>query len=194
VTVAGLVLAAGAGRRFGRPKALVELDGERLVDRAVRVLAEAGITGRYVVQGAADLTGLSGAEVVDNPDWAEGMGSSLRVGLAAMPAVVTAVLVVPVDQPGLTPAAVRRVVDAAGADLRSALVVGTYAGRAGHPVLLGRDHWPDVAAAAVGDVGARPVLAALAERVVRVECADIGDGHDVDVPGDLERPRSDAGS
>ncbi|MDQ1599841.1 MAG: hypothetical protein QOD68_1315, partial [Actinomycetota bacterium] len=183
-----LVLAAGAGRRFGGPKALVELDGERLVDRAVRVLGEGGVTSRYVVQGAADLTGLSGAELVDNPDWAEGMGSSLRVGLAAMPAVVAAVLVVPVDQPGLTPAAVRRVIDAAGDDLRSALVVATYADRAGHPVLLGRDHWPDVAAEAVGDVGARPVLAARANLVVRVECADIGDGHDVDVPSDLERP------
>ena len=189
MTVVGLVLAAGAGRRFGGPKALVELAGERLVDRAVRVLAEGGLKSRYVVQGAADLTGLPGAEVVDNPDWAEGMGSSLRVGLAAMPAAVAAVLVVPVDQPGLTPAAVRRVVDAAGEDLRSALVVGTYAGRAGHPVLLGRDHWVDVAAAAVGDVGARPVLAALADLVVRVECADIGDGHDIDVPADLEALR-----
>ena len=187
MTVAGLVLAAGAGRRFGGPKALVELDGERLVNRAVRVLGEGGLTSRYVVQGAADLTGLAGAKVVDNPDWAEGMGSSLRVGLAAMPAAVAAVLVVPVDQPGLTPAAVRRVADAAGEDLNSALVVGTYAGRAGHPVLLGRDHWAAVTAAAVGDVGARPVLAALADLVVRVECADIGDGHDVDVPADLPR-------
>ncbi len=187
MTVAGLVLAAGAGRRFGGPKALVELDGERLVDRAVRVLGEGGVTSRYVVQGAADLTGLSGAEVVDNPGWAEGMGSSLRVGLAAMPAGVAAVLVVPVDQPGLTPAAVRRVVDAAGEGLRSALVVGTYLGRPGHPVLLGRDHWGDVAAAAVGDVGARPVLAALAHVVVRVECSDVGDGHDIDVAADLPR-------
>jgi nicotine blue oxidoreductase len=82
---------------------------------------------------------------------------------------------------------VRRVVDAAGEDLHAALVVGTYAGRAGHPVLLGRDHWAAVTAAAVGDVGARPVLAALADLVVRVECADIGDGHDVDVPADLPR-------
>jgi len=85
VTVAGLVLAAGAGRRFGGPKALVELDGERLVNRAVRVLGEGGLTTRYVVQGAADLTGLSGAEVVDNPDWAEGVGLSL---LASLPVVL----------------------------------------------------------------------------------------------------------
>ena len=194
MTVAGLVLAAGAGRRFGGPKALVEVDGERLVDRAVRVLGEGGVASQYVVQGAADLTGLAGAEVVNNPDWAEGMGSSLRVGLAAMPADVAAVLVVPVDQPGLAPAAVRRVVGAAGDDLRSALVVATYAGRNGHPVLLGRDHWDAIAAQAVGDIGARPVLAARAGLVVRVECADIGDGYDIDVPGDLDRPRSDAGS
>ena len=84
VTIAGIVLAAGAGRRFGGPKALVEVDGERLVDRAVRVLREAGVTSTYVVQGAAPLT-VAGAEVVDNPDWGAGMGSSLRAGLAALP-------------------------------------------------------------------------------------------------------------
>jgi nicotine blue oxidoreductase len=111
-----------------------------------------------------------------------------------MPATVTAVLVVPVDQPGLTPAAVRRVVEAAGEDLRSALVLATYAGRPGHPVLLGRDHWAEVAAGALGDVGARPLLAARAGLVVQVDCSDIGDGHDVDVPADLEPPRSDTGS
>lgn len=184
MTVAGLVLAAGAGRRFGGPKALVELDGERLVDRAVRVLREGGVTSRYVVHGAADLSGLSGAQLVGNPDWTEGMGSSLRAGLAAMPATVTAVLVVPVDQPGLTPAAVRRVVEAAGEDLPSALVVATYAGRPGHPVLLGRDHWAGVVSTAEGDRGARTYLAA--HEPVACECGDLATGRDLDRPEDLE--------
>ena len=185
MTVAGLVLAAGAGRRFGGPKALVELDGERLVDRAVRVLGEGGVTSRYVVQGAADLTGLTGAEVVDNPDWAEGMGSSLRVGLAAMPAAVAAVLVVPVDQPGLTAVALARVLAAAEGDPQEALVVATYAGRRGHPVLLGRRHWPGVATTAVGDSGARAFLRTRTD-VAEVECADVASGLDIDEPADLE--------
>ena len=185
MTVAGLVLAAGAGRRFGGPKALVELDGERLVNRAVRVLGEGGLTTRYVVQGAADLTGLPGAEVVDNPDWNEGMGSSLRVGLAAMPAAVAAVLVIPVDQPGLTTVALGRVLTAADGDLQEALAVATYAGRRGHPVLLGRRHWAEAASTAVGDTGARAFLGTRTD-VVEVECADVANGLDVDEPADLE--------
>ena len=105
MTVAGLVLAAGEGRRFGGPKALVEIDGERLVDRAVRVLREAGLATAYVVQGAAPLT-VPGAQVVDNAGWAEGLGSSLRAGLSALAPDVSAVVVLVVDQPGLTAAAV----------------------------------------------------------------------------------------
>ena len=186
--VVGLVLAAGAGRRFGGPKALVLLGGERLVDRAVRVLGDGGVTDVVVVAGAAPLE-VVGATVVDNPDWDSGMGSSLRVGLAAVAfahPLSPAVLVVPVDQPGLTPDAVRRVVGAATLPVELALVCASYAGRQGHPVLLGREHWSDIVAGAHGDVGARPVFVARADIVVRVECADIADGADVDEPADLQ--------
>jgi CTP:molybdopterin cytidylyltransferase MocA len=189
VTVAALVLAAGAGSRYGAPKALVELDGERLVDRAIRVLRQGGIILTYVVQGAAVLTDLSGAEVVDNPDWPSGMGSSLRAGISALPAAVQAVVVVPVDQPGLTAAALGRVLAAAQGDRQQALVVATYAGRRGHPVLLGRRHWAGVAGAAVGDTGARAYLATRPD-VVEVECADVASGVDVDEPADLDRFRT----
>jgi nicotine blue oxidoreductase len=185
VTVAGLVLAAGEGRRFGGPKALVLLDGERLVDRAVRTLREAGLGTAYVVQGAAPLT-VPGAEVVDNPGWAEGMGSSLRAGLTAVASDVTAVVVLLVDQPGLTPAAVRRVVDAAGPSPEDAVVVASYDGRRGHPVLLGRRHWTEACASAVGDVGARDFLAARSADVVEVACDDVASGEDIDEPADLE--------
>jgi CTP:molybdopterin cytidylyltransferase MocA len=189
VTVAALVLAAGAGSRYGAPKALVELDGERLVDRAIRVLRQGGIIPTYVVQGAAVLTDLSGAEVVDNPDWPSGMGSSLRAGISALPAAVQAVVVVPVDQPGLTAAALGRVLAAAQGHRQQALVVATYAGRRGHPVLLGRRHWAGVAGAAVGDTGARAYLATRPD-VVEVECADVASGVDVDEPADLDRFRT----
>lgn len=187
MTVAGLVLAAGAGRRFGAPKALVELDGERLVDRAVRVLREGGITATYVVQGAAVLD-VAEAEVLENPDWSDGMGSSLRVGLRALPSDVHAVVVAPVDQPGLTAAAIGRVLVAAVGDLQQALVVATYAGRRGHPVLLGRRHWAGVAGTAVGEMGARDYLGTRSD-VVEVECGDVASGIDVDEPQDLDRFR-----
>ena len=194
LVVVGLVLAAGAGRRFGGPKAVVELEGERLVDRAVRVLAEAGVATTYVVSGAVDLV-VPGATVVPNPDWAEGMGSSLRAGLAAVSlGGAQALVVLPVDQPGVSPAAVRRVMAAgSGTDVRvagglaAAVVVATYAGRGGHPVLLGAEHWDAAAALAVGDVGARVFLQSRPELVTRVECSDVADGGDVDVPEDLAR-------
>jgi CTP:molybdopterin cytidylyltransferase MocA len=188
VTVAGLVLAAGEGRRFGGPKALAEVDGERLVDRAVRVLHEAGIPTTYVVQGAAPLT-VPGAQVVDNPGWVEGMGASLRAGLAALGPDVGAAVVLLVDQPGLTAAAVRRVVDTAGPSPETAVVVATYDGRRGHPVLLGRQHWPAVAEVAVGDRGARDFLVSRADGVVELECGDVAAADDVDTPADLDRLR-----
>jgi nicotine blue oxidoreductase len=188
VTVAGLVLAAGAGRRFGGPKALAEIGWERLVDRAVRVLHEAGISSTYVVQGAVPLT-VPGADVVDNPDWADGMGSSLRAGLAGLPSDVVAAVVLLVDQPGLTPDAVRRVVAAAGPVLELAVAVATYDGSRGHPVLLGRQHWPAVAETAVGDRGARDFLARHGDAVVEVACGDVAVPDDVDTPADLDRLR-----
>lgn len=177
--IAGLVLAAGRGSRLGRPKATLRIGGERLVDRAVRVLHEGGMAAVTVVAGAAPLDGVD-ATVVDNPDWATGMGSSLRVGLAAMPDDVDAVVVLLVDMPRVGSEAVRRLAEACrdGADL----AVATYGGTPGHPVLLGRGHWAGVAESAVGDVGARPYLRR--HRVTEVPCDDAGEPVDVDTPDD----------
>jgi CTP:molybdopterin cytidylyltransferase MocA len=183
VTVAGLVLAAGEGRRFGGPKALVELGGERLVDRAVRVLRDGGCEQVFVVAGAAALD-VPDAFVVDNTQWTKGMGSSLRTGLAALPAGVDAAVVVLVDTPWIRAEAVRLLiaVHGRGADL----AVATYAGERGHPVLVGRRHWLGVAETAIGEVGAREYLANHPD-VVEVDCTGTGDPGDVDDPADLER-------
>jgi nicotine blue oxidoreductase len=185
-TTAGLLLAAGAGRRYGMPKALVEHDGRLLVERGLAALAAGGCEPLVVVLGAAADrvragADLAGARVVVNPDWADGMGSSLRVGLAALAGTAAgAVAVLLVDTPGITADAVRRVLGRTGPD---ALVVAGYHGGAGHPVLLGRDHWDGVAALAVGDVGARPYLRSRQAQVVTVPCDDIADGTDLDRPG-----------
>lgn len=185
--VAGLVLAAGAGTRFGMAKALARLDGRSFVEIAVAALADAGCGPVLVVLGArADEvrtgTVLTETTVLVNPDWASGMSSSLRVGLAAVPAGVDAVLVSTVDTPWVGAAAVRRIVALAGP---AALARASYHGRPGHPVLIGREHWAGVAAAATGDVGARDYLSA--HGAVVVPCEDIADGTDVDRPADLER-------
>ncbi len=182
--IGGLVLAAGAGRRLGGPKALLESGGERWVDRAARVLREGGADPVVVVLGAAE-TEVPGADtVVLNPLWTEGMGSSLRVGLDAEPfAGCSAVVVLLVDQPGVQPEAVRRLLAAhlAGAGL----AVATYAGERGHPVLLGRDHWAGAAQLAVGDVGARSYLAEHSAEVRAVPCDGVSDGDDIDTPDQL---------
>jgi CTP:molybdopterin cytidylyltransferase MocA len=183
--VAGLVLAAGGGRRYGGPKALVRFRGRLLVERAAGLLRSGGCDPVLVVLGAAAdevvaTADLTGTTVVHNPDWAGGMGSSLRAGLAALPAAAGAVVVTLVDTPGLGPESVRRLI-AAGGDAAQA----TYGARPGHPVLLARTVLPEVAAAATGDRGAGPWLAAHPERVRLVPCDGTGDPRDVDVPDDL---------
>lgn len=181
---AGLVLAGGEGRRFGGPKALVVHEGERLVDRAVRVLRDAGCEPIVVVAGAAPLE-VDGALVVDNPQWASGMGSSLRAGLASMPPQARAVVVLLVDTLEVSAEAVRRV----GACVASGaqVAVATYDGERGHPVVIARAQWPEVARLATGDEGARPFMRANPELVVQVPCDGWGSPLDIDTPEDLQR-------
>lgn len=173
---AGLVLAAGAGRRFGGPKAPYLLDGARLVDRAVDLLRSAGCEPVVVVLGAW-VGDVPGATVVVNEGWSEGMGSSLRAGLAALgPLPVDRAVVTLVDLVGLTPEAVARVM-ATDSDLAAA----TYEGDRGHPVVLGRSHWPGVAASAVGDRGARDYLDEHLDALILVEVGDVASPADLDV-------------
>jgi nicotine blue oxidoreductase len=186
VSVAGVLLAAGGGRRFGMPKALVEHRGRLLVEHAASVLRDGGCVPVVVVLGAQSdevrsRASLGDAVLVDNPDWATGMGSSLRAGLAALAdSDVTAAVVVPVDTPGLTAAAVRRVVALV---TPQTLVRAVYDGEPGHPVALGRAHWAGAAAGATGDQGAREYLRD--HEVIKVDCADVAIGADADRPEDL---------
>jgi CTP:molybdopterin cytidylyltransferase MocA len=188
---AGLLLAAGAGRRMGRPKALVEVDGVPLVTRALAVLRAGGCAPLLVVVGAAadEVAAVVGdaASVATADDWATGMGASLRAGLAALaagPDGAQAAVVHLVDLPGVGAAAVARLGAAAtGPDV---LVRAAYDGVPGHPVLLGRAHWTAVAEGAVGDAGARGYLAGH-PGLRLVECGDVADPHDVDTPDALRR-------
>jgi nicotine blue oxidoreductase len=184
VQVTGVLLAAGAGRRMGRPKALVEVGGEPLVLRAIRALQDGGCHPVHVVLGAAnhEVGALLPTNVtaVTADDWREGMGASLRAGLAAA-ADADAVLVHLVDLPAVNADVIRAVTAEAE---RTAVVRASYHGKPGHPVLFGGDHLPSIAATLHGDAGARDWLAGRGD-VRLVECAHLGDGIDVDTPQDL---------
>lgn len=185
MTAVGVVLAAGGGSRFGEAKALVELDGERLVDRAVRLLREGGCDDVLVVAGAVPVRDVD-ATVVTNVDWPTGMASSLREGLESAARLGdwrSAVLVL-VDMPWIGAEAVRRLVAAPAAPA----VQACYDGRPAHPVRLAREVWADVVAAASGDQGARVWLRQHPDDVVLVECGDTGHPRDVDHPTDLPPP------
>ncbi len=190
-----------------------EAGGPTLVERAVNVLVDGGCDGVTVVVGAAaaevrEIVSRLGrdVDVVESPFWHEGMGASLRSGLSALVRTpregetpVFAALVLLVDLPDVGPDVVARLLDRAGAEVaevatasaldepgapwRTALGRAAYAGRAGHPVLLGRDHWTDVAAVAVGDHGARGYFRD--HEHLLVDCSDLATGRDVDRPGDL---------
>jgi CTP:molybdopterin cytidylyltransferase MocA len=188
--VAGLVLAGGEGRRLGRPKAFVEIGGETMLDRTVRALRDGGCWDVTVVLGATGHAEVEGAAVVVNDDWHSGMGSSVRTGLAALeaaPGAYDAVVVMPVDTPGIGPEVVARLVAACRGG--ATVAVATYDGQPRNPVLLAREHWAGVSRLAVGDVGARAYLALHPELVTPVECGDVADPADIDTPDELERFR-----
>lgn len=183
--VQGVLLAAGAGRRMGGPKALVRAaDGTPWLLRSVQVLAEGGCDAVTVVLGAgaeqaARLIASAGsaADVVVADDWAEGMGASLRAGLGAVdPESVEAALVHLVDLPDVGADVVARVL--AGAAGPDGLARAAYDGEPGHPVLIGRGHWAGVTSTAEGDRGARVYLDQHAVHLV--ECGDLASGRDVD--------------
>src|SRR3954463_11895034 len=172
--VAGLVLAAGGGRRDGGPQALVRPGGGLLGENARATLRDAGCAPIAAVLGAGAAEVRQTARfsarliVVDNPDWATGMGSSLRVGWTALKATTApAAVVLLVDTPGITAAAVARLIECAVTPSRSeqppssldqVLARASYGGIPGPPVLPGRPPWAGVASMGVPDEGARPYL------------------------------------
>jgi CTP:molybdopterin cytidylyltransferase MocA len=186
--IGGLVLAAGAGTRFGGPKQLAELDGVPMLEHSLRAMTAVSL-GRVVVvlgSGAEEIVAglnLHGAGPVVCARWDEGQAASLACGLAAL-ADCDAVVVTLGDQPRMSPDAIRRVIAArAGAPA----VRATYAGRPGHPVLLEHELFEALRDVS-GDRGARNLL--MSQQVLDVPCDDLGGGEDVDTPAELDALRA----
>ena len=189
-TAIGLLLAAGAGTRMGRPKALVlDDEGRPWLHRAIDALRDGGCDHVIVVLGAraeeaARLVQGMAVTVVTAEDWSEGMSASLRTGLLAVddyldrtPQDVGAVVVTLVDLPDVDARVVERVIRQVGTH-PSALGRATYDGSPGHPVLIGLDHVGGVLETTSEDRGARDYLRE--QGLTVVECSDLATGHDVD--------------
>jgi molybdenum cofactor cytidylyltransferase len=188
--IAGLVLAAGAGTRFGGAKQLADLRGRPLLEHALRAMSAAPLGRIVVVLGAAaeEILGavdLHRAEPVVCDRWEEGQSASLASGLAALDDA-DAVVVALGDQPRLSPEAIGRVLDARAEDVLA--VRASYGGEPGHPVLLERPLFGTLRDV-TGDHGARNVLRSVKTR--EVPCDDLGGGEDVDSLAQLVALRAD---
>jgi molybdenum cofactor cytidylyltransferase len=192
--IAALVLAAGRASRFsggadGRTKLTAKFEGEPLVRLAAAAALESGARPVIVVTGHARdavmgaLGGLDVAEV-RNPDFASGMASSLRAGVAALPPTCDGVLVFLADMPRVTAELARALALAFANDPGADAVVPVVAGRRGNPALIARARFADVMAL-TGDEGARRLLARSGSRVVEVAVADDSAALDVDTPETL---------
>jgi CTP:molybdopterin cytidylyltransferase MocA len=179
--VVGVVLAAGAGTRFGGGKQLAEIDGRPMLEHALAAMESAPLAERIVVLGAdageiAKRADLHGARAVVCDDWAAGQSASLRAGIDAAGDDCDAIVVTLGDQPWIAARAIAAVV-AARAPGDADAVRATYDGTPGHPILIERALFPAVRALS-GDVGARDVLRGA--RVTDVPCDGLGGPGDVD--------------
>ena len=186
-----VVLAAGSGSRFGGGKLTAAWGAGVLLEGALATAFAAPVRSVTVVIGA-DAEAVAAAArsfdprilVVHAPDHAEGMGASLRAGVASLPADADGAFVFLGDMPRVPTAVLRRMAEAVTAGAQAAAPV--FEGRRGNPVLLGRTLFPELLAL-TGDAGARGLLQGLGERLALVESPDDGVLFDVDVRGDLER-------
>jgi CTP:molybdopterin cytidylyltransferase MocA len=188
--IAAVVLAAGSGSRFGpgTPKVVAPLAGVPILQRVLQALRQPPV-GRVVVvlgyaadqvRAAVDLTGV---DVVINPLHASGQASSVAAGLAALPVEAEAAVIAMGDQPGITPGVVAALVAGYRKALRP-IVVPTYGGERGTPVLLARPVFGPMAALE-GDVGARAIMERHPRWVHEVAADGLADPRDVDTPEDL---------
>jgi CTP:molybdopterin cytidylyltransferase MocA len=186
--VSAILLAAGAGSRFGGGKLLAKLNDMPLVEH-VLVALEASPVDKTVVVVGADAKRLRevcepyGFRIVENPEWTRGQSTSVRAGLRALGPEARAAVVLLADQPLVGADAVKRLVEAFEGGAKVA--VAAYGGEPRNPVLFSREVWPLLEAELSGDEGARPFLRRHQDLVTRVPCDEVGDPVDVDTAEDL---------
>ncbi len=185
MNISSIILAAGASSRMGRPKQLLDWGGIPLVRAVALEVRATGIDDIVVVTGAAQhevvaaLAGLS-LRVVENPGYAEGQSSSLRVGVAALEVTTNAVLIVLGDQPFVTAQIMTHILSVYQTS-GAMIIAPRYRGVRGNPVLFDRAVFAELLKVS-GDQGARSILAAQPERITYVDFEDERPLIDIDTP------------
>ena len=185
--VSGVILAAGASRRLGRPKQLLDLGGEPLLRRTVRNAMDSTLVEVLLVLGSraneiAASVGDLGQRTVINPRFAVGQSTSVLAGIGAVAPDADAILIMLGDQPLVTEAALSRIVGRFRGGGVS-IVQATYDGTPGNPVLFNRSLFAELLAV-TGDEGARRVVRRHGAVVIGVEVGDVADVIDVDTEAD----------
>lgn len=189
-SVAAIVLAAGASRRLGQPKQLLVLGGETLLARSIRLASEAGAGPVFVVLGAHHesiraVVALNDAIAVVNENWEQGIASSIHAGLNELEALAQdarGALILSCDQPRLTAARLRALIEIFAAQTEPSIVASAYAGVQGIPAVFPRCAFPDLLALS-GDKGARALLAQPPCPLIALSFE--GGEVDIDQPADL---------
>lgn len=196
-STAAVVLAAGMSRRMAAagPKQLLRIAGKPLLVHALESIHTAGISEIVLILGAEaeaiqQQIAMHGARVVLNPDYRQGMGTSLRAGLAAVSSAAGAALIILADQPFVRPETLHRLIafheqsshERSGAQI----ILPLYRGFRGNPVLLDRSVFPEVMGLS-GDVGCRAIFGSHTEGIHKLEVDDPGILLDIDTEDDLGR-------
>jgi molybdenum cofactor cytidylyltransferase len=189
--VAGVVLAAGVGERFGGPKQLAGWKGRPLLAYAIQAARDGGLSPIVVVVGArsdAVRQAAAGEAVVfvENAEWQDGQSTSVRAGLSAVEEQIEAAVFLLADMPRVGAGTIRRLVEAHCASL-PAIVAPVGGGRRGNPVLFDRQVFPALHALS-GDQGGRSLFERWPWQAIE---ADPGEFAEVDRPGDLDKLEGD---
>jgi molybdenum cofactor cytidylyltransferase len=190
-----IILAAGASRRLGRPKQLVQIEGETLLARTIRVVRASGAgpvvtvlgANHEIIRGAVDFNGVY---PVTNTNWEQGIATSIQSGISEILRLVPdagAVMILACDQPRLEAGHLRSLVAAQEQTVEPAIIASQYSGVAGIPAIFPASQFSNLMALR-GDVGAKQIIRNPTCPMITIHLAE-GE-FDVDTPADLARLES----
>src|SRR5277367_5737543 len=188
--IGAVILAAGTSSRMGEAKQLLRLGGSTLLDQVVHNLRGSRVAEIVIVLGheaetIKQQTAVKNLKVVVNESYRQGMGTSLRAGLSALPSEVDAALIVLADQPFVRSATFDQIIDHYQQS-NAQIVIPVYKGFRGNPVLLDRSVFPEVMAL-TGDIGCRAIFGNHLEGIAKVPVEDVGILLDLDSKDDVAR-------